>query len=178
MWNLRPLIVSGLCVVWVAFGWGKTAAAEERVFRAGAATSNITPSIDSEPPQRSSSRYATHVHDELHARCLVLDDGAAQLAIVVCDLRHISADVVVDAKRMIERMTGIPPECVLISATHTHTSTGTRLNKEGEEPYYDYRAETINRGNARAGEPKLYCSTPSDTLTGDHCSWAIIQVID
>lgn len=140
MWNLRPLIVSVLCVVWVAFGWGKTAAAEERVFRAGAATSNITPSIDSEPPQRSSSRYATHVHDELHARCLVLDDGAAQLAIVVCDLRHISAEVVVDAKRMIERMTGIPPECVLISATHTHTSTGTRLNEEREEPYYDYRA--------------------------------------
>ena len=25
------------------------------------------------------------VHDELHARCLVLDDGSTKLAIVVCD---------------------------------------------------------------------------------------------
>ena len=29
---------------------------------------------------------ATHVHDELHARCLVLDDGKTMLAFVVCDL--------------------------------------------------------------------------------------------
>jgi hypothetical protein len=118
---------------------------DEPVFRAGAATSNITPPIGSDPTVRSSKPQATHVHDELHARCLVLDDGQAKLALVVCDLRHISAEVVVNAKQIIQRTTGIPPECVLVSATHTHTSTGAKLEEREGEPYYDYRALLTRR---------------------------------
>jgi hypothetical protein len=57
------------------------------------------------------------------------------LALVVCDRRHISADVVADAIRIIEKTTGIPPQCVLVSATHTHTSTGAKLEEREGEPY-------------------------------------------
>jgi neutral ceramidase len=115
------------------------------VFRAGAATSNITPPIGADPELRTSRPPATHVHDELHARCLVLDDGQAKLALVVCDLRHISAEVAAGAKTVIEKMTGIPPQCVLISATHTHTSGGAKLEDREGEPYYDYGAFLARR---------------------------------
>ncbi|MHC4879773.1 MAG: sialidase family protein [Planctomycetota bacterium] len=45
------------------------------VFRAGAATSNITPFLGTDLIGGFLPRGSTHIHDELHARCLVLDDG-------------------------------------------------------------------------------------------------------
>lgn len=115
------------------------------VFRAGAATSNITPPIGADPRIRTSRSPATHVHDELHARCLVLDDGQAKLALVVCDMRHISAEVAAGAKKIIEQMTGIPPQCVVISATHSHTTGGAKLEEREGEPYYDFSAYLTRR---------------------------------
>ncbi|WP_231756337.1 hypothetical protein [Lignipirellula cremea] len=141
----RQLIFSGICLALVSLGLADAAMSAEPLFQAGAATSNITPAIGSDPTVRSRKPPATHVHDELHARCLVLDDGESRLALVVCDLRHISAEVVVGAKEIIQRTTGIPPECVLVSATHTHTSTGARLEEREGEPYYDYRAFLTRR---------------------------------
>ncbi len=133
-------IITRLCLAFASLGLSEAAAP---VFRAGAATSNITPAIGADPKIRTSRPPATHVHDELHARCLVLDDGQARLALVVCDLRHISAEVAANAKQIIEKMTGIPPQCVVISATHTHTSGGAKL-EEGES-YYDYSAFLTRR---------------------------------
>ena len=78
------------------------------------------------------------MHDELHARCLALDDGHSKLVLVVCDLRHMSAEVAAGAKQIIRQTTGIPPERVLISATHTHTSSGARLEEGDGVTYYDY----------------------------------------
>jgi neutral ceramidase len=135
------LIVASLCLVFVS----RDLAAAAPVFRAGAAMSDITPSISADPKIRTSRPPATHVHDELHARCLVLDDGQAKLALVVCDLRHISAEVAASAKQLIEMTTGIPPQCVLISATHTHTSGGVRLEEGKTQAYFDYAAFLARR---------------------------------
>ncbi|HEV7222648.1 MAG TPA: hypothetical protein VGN42_08105, partial [Pirellulales bacterium] len=52
-------------------------------FQAGAATSNITPRLGGEIIGGFAPFPSTHVHDELHARCLVLDDGQTRLALVV-----------------------------------------------------------------------------------------------
>ncbi|WP_145088058.1 hypothetical protein [Anatilimnocola aggregata] len=141
----RQMIFAGLCLAFLSLCLVDVATPDDRVFRAGAATSNITPSIGADPNVRTSKPPATHVHDELHARCLVLDDGQSKLALVVCDLRHISAEVVANAKQIIQRTTGIPPECVLVSATHTHTSTGTKLEEGESVPYYDYSALLTRR---------------------------------
>lgn len=141
----RHLVFTSLCLAIVSLRLSDAALSDEPTFRAGAATSNITPPIGSDQTVGASKRQATHVHDELNARCLVLDDGQSKLALVVCDLRHISAEVVAGAKQIIERSTGIPPQCVLVSATHTHTSTGAKLEDDGEQPYYDYRAFLTRR---------------------------------
>jgi hypothetical protein len=122
-----------------------TAVADEPVFRAGAATSNITPPIGSYQAARSSRPTATHVHDELQERSLVLDDGQPKLPFANSDLRHMSAEVAAGAKKIIEQTTGIPPECVIISATHTHTSGGARLEEKDGQPYYDYSAFLTRR---------------------------------
>jgi neutral ceramidase len=90
--------------------------------RAGAATSNITPALGTAIVGGFAPYPAEHVHDELHARCLVLDDGKTKIALVVCDVLGMHRSVSVEARRLIRESTGIPPENVLISATHTHSA--------------------------------------------------------
>jgi len=89
---------------------------------AGAATSNITPELGSEVVGGFLPFPCTNIHDELHARCLVLDDGATKLALVVCDLLGMHRSLCVAARELIEKETGIPAANVLISGTHTHSA--------------------------------------------------------
>lgn len=91
-------------------------------FRAGAATANITPPLGSDIIGGFTPYPATHVHDELHARCLVLDNGRQRLAIVVCDLLGIHYAISREARRLIADRLGLPPGQVLICATHTHSA--------------------------------------------------------
>ncbi|MDX1927185.1 MAG: hypothetical protein SFV81_11745 [Pirellulaceae bacterium] len=90
--------------------------------RAGAATSNITPELGSEIIGGFVPFPATHVHDELHARCLVLDDGKTKLAIVVCDLLGMHRSLCVEARRLAQESTGILSDNILICGTHTHSA--------------------------------------------------------
>ena len=102
-------------------------AAEQKTFLAGAATSNITPWLDDglvgnfgTPPP------AKYVHDELHARCFVLDDGTTRIALVVSDSIYISREILDDAKRQVTEATGLPADRILMSGTHTHSSVSAR----------------------------------------------------
>ena len=107
-------------------------------FRAGAATSNITPPIGLPIVGGFDPQPSTHVHDELHARCLVLDDGQTRLAIVVADNVGIPREVFDAAKKMIEETTGIPADHVMMSATHTHSAASVRSDNRLRA------AETLN----------------------------------
>ena len=112
----------------VALVFALLLAAESPPLQAGAATSNITPELGTLVVGGFAPYPAQHVHDELPVRCLVLDDGQTKLALVVCDLLGLHRSVSVEARRLIQEATGIPPQNVLISATHTH-SAGTALGK-------------------------------------------------
>ncbi len=99
---------------------------ETRVFRAGAATSNITPFIGEKIVGGFSPFESKTIHDDLHARCLVVDDGKTRLAIVVCDSLSISREIADEAKKLAEAASGIPADRILISATHTHSGPSSR----------------------------------------------------
>lgn len=111
-----------LCSLFLAAAVSATAV-EKTPLLAGAATSNITPSLGGEIVGGFLPFPATHIHDELHARCLVLDDGKTKVALVVCDLLGLHRSVSVEARRLIEKETGIPEANVMISGTHTHSAT-------------------------------------------------------
>jgi len=122
--------------------------------RAGAATANITPLmgvlLDGTIMQIGPAK---HVHDELHARCLVLEDGSTRLAFAIVDNTMISREVIDHAKNLVQESTGIPPGNVLISATHSH-STPRAVTGLSEEPlhkeYLHYLAQRISEGIRRA----------------------------
>lgn len=94
--------------------------------RAGAATAHITPRLGI--AMRGAFRDVTHadaVHDDLLAKALVLDDGVAQIAFVLCDLTMMPRRMMQDVKERIAERSSIPPDHVLIASTHTHSAPAT-----------------------------------------------------
>ncbi len=154
----RRMSVSSLmvCIVLLLGGQYRVQAEDARpVFRAGAATSNITPPLGELIVGGWRPIPATNIHDELHARCVVLDDGKTQLAIVICDNVGIPVEVYDLAKRQIHEATGIPASHVLTAATHTHSATTARgpLKTLPETELSDYQkfiAHRISDGVRRA----------------------------
>lgn len=123
--------------------------------KAGAATSNITPPIGLPIIGGFSPAPSTHVHDELHARCLVLDDGETKVALVICDLLGVHYLVSQEARKQIEETLQIPAANVLIAGTHTHSASsalGTdRLRYEQTlDDYQKFVATRIVDGVRRA----------------------------
>lgn len=109
-----------LCLLSLALSCASLQA--EAALQAGAATSNITPDLGGLIVGGFAPFPAEHIHDELHARCLVLDDGKTKIAFVVCDLLGLHRSVSVKAREFIEKECGIPPSHVSISGTHTHSA--------------------------------------------------------
>ncbi|MEC3878534.1 hypothetical protein [Parapedobacter sp. 10938] len=103
------------------------------VFKAGAATSTITPPIGTSINGNMKDVLIKHIHDDTHARALVLDDGQTLLAFVVLDLCMVSREVLDKAKQRAHEFTGIPVDHMMMSATHTH-SAGTVCGVFQSEP--------------------------------------------
>lgn len=103
---------------------GTAAAAENgSSLRAGAAAVDITPQeFPVNMPGGFSANPADGAHDPLHARALVLDDGATSLAIVVVDSLGVARESADEAKAMAAQRCGIAPEKILLSSTHTHSA--------------------------------------------------------
>jgi neutral ceramidase len=113
-----------LCLTTVfALSWITSAIAQQpRQFRAGAATSKITPWLGISSNGGMQDRVPQHVHDELHARALVLDDGQTRLALVTVDSCMVPRQILDAAKKLVHQHSGLPIENMLMSATHTHTA--------------------------------------------------------
>lgn len=117
------------------------ASAPSSGLRAGASTTNITPPLGTLIVGGFAPFPAQEVHDELHARCLVLDDGRTRLAIVICDVLGVHRMLSLETRRLIREATGIPPENVVMAGTHTH-SAGTALGVSRlhyDQPLDDYQ---------------------------------------
>ncbi len=128
------------------------AAEQAGPLKAGAATSNITPRLGISINGNMRDGTATHIHDELHARCLVLDDGTTRLAFVTCDSCAVPREVVTEAKTLIRERSGLSPDHVVISATHTHSApTSTSVfQSDADERYQHFLATRIADGVQRA----------------------------
>jgi putative membrane-bound dehydrogenase-like protein len=92
-------------------------------FRAGAHAEEITPTnfpvlVNAMFTERSAAQAV----DPLHARALVLDDGATRLAFCVVDTCMMSRELIDEAKEFARAATGIPTDRMLVSATHTHSA--------------------------------------------------------
>lgn len=106
-------------------------------FRAGAATSNITPTLGGNIIGGFHPFPSKNVHDDLHARCLVLDNGQTRLAFVVCDLIGLSRYLCDEARRLVQKETGLPAANLVMSGTHTHSATSALGERYSTSPELD-----------------------------------------
>ena len=157
-------------VCYTAFAFGGDAAQPPKVFRAGAATSNVTPWLGVSINGGFHDHKAAHVHDELHARCIVLDDSETRLAIVVVDSCMVPREIFDQAKRVASERTGIPASNMLMSATHTHSApAATPVFQSDPDPEYQkFLARRIADGVMRA----------ANNLAPAKIAWGSAQVPD
>src|SRR6185437_5616543 len=94
--------------------------------KAGAASVQITPPIPmflaGYPHVR---RDSTVVHDPLLSSALYLENGPVRVLLIANDVIYVSKASTARCRKLISDSTGIPPEHILISATHTHSGPKT-----------------------------------------------------
>lgn len=87
----------------------------------GFSKSNISPPIGA-PLAGFAARegFCEGIHDELYARSMVLESGAAAIAFVSLDVLALPSGFVNLVREKIEASTGIKRDLVVIASTHTH----------------------------------------------------------
>ncbi len=110
-------------VLWLAGGFPARANPSDRTFRVGASSTDVTPTNF---PVIVNGGFlavkADRANDPLHMRWLVLDDGATRVALGVLDTCLMPREFVDAVKARATKLTGIPRERIMLSATHTHTA--------------------------------------------------------
>ena len=89
--------------------------------RCGLAEVNITPPLGVPIPGQLYDRRSTGIKDDLFAKAVVVDDGTNIAAFVTLDALAVERDIVSAIRERISNATGILPEAIMVSATHTHT---------------------------------------------------------
>jgi len=115
------------------------------MIKAGFAECVISPEVGQEMPGIFQKRFGQSIHDDLLATALVLDDGAAPVAIVGVDTLSVKRSIVRDARERIAARTGIPAGHVMIAASHTHNGgpVADAFMSEADPAYCGMVAERI-----------------------------------
>ncbi len=89
---------------------------------AGAAQVDITPSLGTRINGDFVTHFATHIHDPLYAKCLILKNDHEILAFVIVDICTMSQTFMDEVKVKINKQTHIPLRNILMACTHTHAA--------------------------------------------------------
>ena len=112
---------SGCVVVAMSLALAISSVAQAQTpLRAGAAKVDVTPMAGELP------RNTLGILDHLYARAIVLENGTTSAALITLDAGAIPDALWQAVSAQVEKEVGIPPQRVLLTATHTHSAAAAR----------------------------------------------------
>lgn len=139
-WNAAVLTVAALAWAGLCLGQGGQG------LRVGAARVVITPPADAALPMSGFANRTQGfkgIHDDLHVRAIVLDDGARQAALLAWELIFVPDAVWAEVARRVMSEADIPPDNLLLAAVHTHGAPALRM-EPADSPAAVYTREVIS----------------------------------
>ncbi|MDA0833065.1 MAG: hypothetical protein O2955_14940 [Planctomycetota bacterium] len=155
MWNsIKPswsrLVILGTCSLAMLAASSSNLRAE---FHAGSAVIDVTPQtlpvlVNGGMVSRSLDKIKTRVN----ARAIVLSDDTTKIALVVVDSCMMARPVLDEAKALANKLTGIPTDRMMVSATHTHSAPASMgcLGTDADPNYVPFLIEKVAEAIAAA----------------------------
>jgi len=103
---------------------------------AGVARVKITPDLPCSLAGYFHERQAVRVRDDIYANVMALKTADTCIVLVSCDLIAMTDEVADPAREAIRARFGVPPDNVLVCATHTHTAPEIRNYTVAANPGY------------------------------------------
>jgi len=156
--SMKHVLLLTLLVVGPAASGQETRSADaEPAWKAGASSAVITPkTMMWLSGFAARTKPADGVAMDIFAKSLVLDDGTSgPLAIVTLDLISIPREVRLQVAERLQKEHGIPPERLLINASHTHSGPELRV----------WRTSRTDDAQRREREAREYCDFLVETLS-------------
>jgi len=110
--------------------------------KAGVGRSKITPKIGAELIGYV-NRPSTGVHDDIHVRALVLDDGKTALALVSVELLWLQDSLIADIREAVAESCDLKPEQIFIWTTHTHSGPAPHHADDWTTPLHELIADAV-----------------------------------
>ena len=135
-------MIPRIFVLLILFNLLATETTQAGALKVGASAVDISPRQFPVSLRSGKAMDASAIHDPLHARAIVLDDGKTTLALVVVDTIGAPPEMLNEAKQLASDKTGLPVNRMLISSTHTHSAPPSNRT-EGSPGDVAYRQQLI-----------------------------------
>ena len=124
----KRLVVVLLFLALVCGDLAGCSSVENGAIQVGAASATVNPPNGAFLAGYDTNRRSTGVHDDLYAKAVVFHDGESAVALVVLDGISIQYDTASEIRRAASRAVSkitLPPERIIVQATHTHCAPDT-----------------------------------------------------
>jgi neutral ceramidase len=122
--------------------------------KVGFAERDITPEIGMEQPGGYGKAFHRVIHDPCKVRAAVFDDGKSRVALVGIDALAIRRPTAEAARKAIQASCGIPPQAVMIGASHSHSSGPTCMILPGEFDHASPLVRTLAYEKSSCADPR------------------------
>lgn len=123
-------------------------------FKAGFADREVLPDPGMEYPGGYGKSFGKVINDPPKVRAAVFDDGKKRVAIVGIDALVIRRETTLAARKLVQERTGLPAECVLLGASHSHTSGPTGMVLPGEFDHASPHVQDLAYQKSSCADPK------------------------
>jgi hypothetical protein len=131
-----------MCGCWLVAFLGLIPGSLRADTRAGFAERDITPDIGMEQPGGYHKSFHQKLHDPCKVRVALFDDGPQRVVIVGVDTLVLPRQFVLNCRKRIEEKCGIPGQCVMIAASHSHSSGPMGMVQPGE---FDHASPLVQK---------------------------------